>query len=584
MRNRLFQTAVVVLSLVVAGAVPTAAQEPGSVVASDSRVQGRTYTFAGTGKEVPYALFVPSAYDAAQEWPLIVTLHGLGRPYDWMMGYEGAIDLAERDGYIMVSPLGYHPRAWYGSRGSGIPQMRRAENDTEALPENLGELSERDVMNVFEIVRQEFSIDEDRMYLWGHSMGGAGTYHLAAKHPDLWAAVGVAAPAPSASIDQLKAFKHVPIIVLQGDQDRLVKTTREWVAKMKALGMEHVYVEVKDGDHSRFINASSETLGKIFAFFNIVRKDQRPELSAFSAAAQTVPRTAWGHPDLGGIWDYRTITPLERPEERADQEVLTEEEAASLERGAVERDRSADTAPARRTEAGGNVGAYNRFWLDFGTTVVGDRRTSLIIDPPTGRKPAVTAEVQARRAASSGGARRRPASWEDMSLFDRCIGTAGLPIHPVAYNNNVHLFQTPDLVVMLSEWMNSVRFIPLDGRPHGTLPQGLGDSRGRWEGDTLVVETTNFGRRLMLIGSSPNPQRLVERFTRVSPDFIEYEYTIEDPDMWTRPWTAVLPLKKSEALLYEYACHEGNYAMGNILGGARAEELAAAADAAPGAR
>ena len=276
-RTSITQTAAFVMVAALAGAVPAAAQEPGSVVARDARVQGRTYTFPGTGAEVPYALFVPSGYDGSRAWPLIVTLHGLGRPYDWMLGYEGIIDFAERDGYIMVAPLGYHARAWYGSRGSGIPQMRRAADDTEPLPENLGELSEQDVMNVFEIVRGEFNIDENRMYLWGHSMGGAGTYHLAAKHPDLWAALGVAAPAPSVDPDQLEAFQHVPIIVLQGDEDGLVTTTREWVTKMKAIGMEHVYVEVKGGDHSRFINASPDTLEKIFAFFNIVRKDQRPQ-------------------------------------------------------------------------------------------------------------------------------------------------------------------------------------------------------------------------------------------------------------------------------------------------------------------
>ena len=275
-RTSITKAAVALVMLAaLAGAVPAAAQEPGSVVARDARVEGRTYTFPGTGAEVPYALFVPSGYDASREWPLIVTLHGLGRPYDWMMGYEGIIDFAERDGYIMVAPLGYHPRAWYGSRGPGIPRMRGAEDET--LPENLGELSEQDVMNVFEIVRDEFNINEDRMYLWGHSMGGAGTYHLAAKHPDLWAALGVAAPAPSADPAQLEAFKHVPIIVLQGDEDGLVTTTREWVAKMKAIGMEHVYVEVKGGDHSRFINANADTLEKIFAFFNIVRKDQRAQ-------------------------------------------------------------------------------------------------------------------------------------------------------------------------------------------------------------------------------------------------------------------------------------------------------------------
>ena len=276
-RTSITQAAAFVMVAALAGGVPAAAQEPGSVVARDARVQGRTYTFPGTGAEVPYALFVPSGYDGSRAWPLIVTLHGLGRPYDWMLGYEGIIDFAERDGYIMVAPLGYHARAWYGSRGSGIPQMRRAADDTEPLPENLGELSEQDVMNVFELVRGEFNIDEDRMYLWGHSMGGAGTYHLAAKHPDLWAAVGVAAPAPSVDPDQLAAFQHVPIIVLQGDEDRLVTTTREWVAKMKTIGMEHVYVEVKGGDHSRFINANPDTLEKIFAFFNIVRKDQRPQ-------------------------------------------------------------------------------------------------------------------------------------------------------------------------------------------------------------------------------------------------------------------------------------------------------------------
>jgi poly(3-hydroxybutyrate) depolymerase len=271
------QAAVVLAVVCAVGAVPAAAQEPGSVVARDARVQGRTYAFPGTGAEVPYALFVPSTYDESREWPLIVTLHGLGRPYDWMMGYEGMIDFAERDGYIMVAPLGYHPRAWYGSRGAGIPQRLRDAGDTESLPENLGALSEQDVMNVFEIVRGEFNIDEDRMYLWGHSMGGAGTYHLAAKHPNLWAALGVAAPAPSAAPDQLEAFKHVPIIVLQGDEDGLVTTTREWVAKMKEIGMEHLYVEVQGGDHSSFINANADTLEKIFAFFNIVRKDQRPQ-------------------------------------------------------------------------------------------------------------------------------------------------------------------------------------------------------------------------------------------------------------------------------------------------------------------
>jgi predicted peptidase len=143
-------------------------------------VIGLIYRFEETGEEVPYAVFVPSGYDAAREWPLIVALHGLGRPYGWMMGYDGFIDFAERDGFVVVSPLGYHRRAWYGSRGYGIPHGAAREGDEGSLPDNLGELSEQDVMNVLAIAQDRYSIDKSRIYLWGHSMGGAGTYHLAA--------------------------------------------------------------------------------------------------------------------------------------------------------------------------------------------------------------------------------------------------------------------------------------------------------------------------------------------------------------------------------------------------------------------
>ncbi len=189
----------------------------------------------------------------------MVSLHGLGRQYDWLMGYQGMLDYAERDGFIIVTPLGYTRRGWFGSRATG----------------RTGELSETDVMSVLALVREEFNIDDSRIYLWGHSMGGAGTYHLAMQYPDIWAGLGVAAPAPSVSPDTLEKIAHLPIIVLQGDQDRLVTRTRQWVAKMKELGMEHVYIEVPGGDHSRFISRSADTLGKLFAFFNIVRKQGR---------------------------------------------------------------------------------------------------------------------------------------------------------------------------------------------------------------------------------------------------------------------------------------------------------------------
>ena len=223
----------------------------------DPRVQHRTYKLeAADGEEIPYALFVPSSYNANAKAPLMVALHGLGRTHDWLMGYEGILDRAERDGFIIVTPLGYTRRGWFGSRDNGRE----------------GELSEQDVMSVLGIVRDEFNIDENRIYLWGHSMGGAGTYHLAVRRPDLWAGLGVAAPAPSADPDVLEQIKHIPIIVLQGDQDRLVERTRVWVAKMKELGMEHIYIEVPGGDHSLFISRDAAMIAKLFDFFNIVGK------------------------------------------------------------------------------------------------------------------------------------------------------------------------------------------------------------------------------------------------------------------------------------------------------------------------
>ena len=294
-------------------------------------------------------------------------------------------------------------------------------------------------------------------------------------------------------------------------------------------------------------------------------------------AAQAAPRTPWGDPDLGGIWDFRTITPLERPEEYGDRAFLTEEEAVTLEQGAVQTDREANEAPAERTEAGGDIGAYNRFWFDFGTSVVADRRTSLIVDPPNGRRPPRTPAGEQRPAfgGSFGGGPFEQV--EDLNYFDRCLGTAALPIYPTAYNNNVQIFQTADHLALFVEMMGSTRIIPIDDRPHGSIRQWLGDARGRWEGDTLVVETTRFDRDLLIIGGSRDAERLVERFTRVGPGILQYEYTVEDSTVWTQPWTAVQTFRKTDAPVFEYACHEGNYAATNILAGARAEEVAAAA-------
>ena len=260
-----------------ASPVRSASQEPGTIVARDARAQGHTYVFEETGAEMPYALFLPSGYDAAREWPLIVALHGLGRPYDWMMGYDSFIDFAEQYGYIVVSPLGYHPRGWYGSRGYGNPAGGGRGGAQSTLPENLGKLSEQDVMNVLEIARDAHNVDESRIYLWGHSMGGAGTYHLAALYPDIWAGLAVAAPAPRRdAIDQISSFSEIPVLVLHGDQDSTVPVegSRTWVARMRELGMQHVYIEVPGGDHSLFVRENPEMLAKVFSFFNIVGKDE----------------------------------------------------------------------------------------------------------------------------------------------------------------------------------------------------------------------------------------------------------------------------------------------------------------------
>ncbi len=304
-------------------------------------------------------------------------------------------------------------------------------------------------------------------------------------------------------------------------------------------------------------------------------------LPALALAQDDAPRTDWGAPDLQGIWDFRTITPMERPEDLGDKAFLTEEEAAERERRAVERDIELWEADARRTEAGGSVGGYNNFWMDRGTRVIGTRRTSLIIDPPNGRLPEMTEAGEARRADGRGSfSDRIQNSYTDFSNADRCLMgfNAGPPITPGGYNQNVQIFQTPDEVVLLTEMVHTVRVVPIDGRSDldEDLAQWSGVSRGRWEGDTLVVETANFDVDRNWRGASAE-MRLEERFTRVDGDTLEYEYTVTDPETWTAPWTVNLPMVRSDLPLFEYACHEGNYSMETMLTGARADEAAAAA-------
>jgi hypothetical protein len=284
-------------------------------------------------------------------------------------------------------------------------------------------------------------------------------------------------------------------------------------------------------------------------------------------------RTPWGHPDLQGLWTNATITPFERPTDLAAKPVLTEEEASAYEKETLQ----ARDADRRDGAAEADLGrAYNQFWYDRGTKVVSSRRTSLVVDPPDGRVPPLTPEAQRKASARVAARQAAPADGpESRSLPERCIlwPTAGPPMVPSGYNNNYQILQTPDYVVILIEMIHDVRVIPLDGRPHVSqnIRQWMGNSRGRWEGDTLVVETKNFTDKTNFRGSGERLQ-LVERFTRADADTINYEFTVNDPSSFTKPWTAAIPMTKAEGQIYEYACHEGNYGMTNLLSGARALE------------
>jgi hypothetical protein len=284
------------------------------------------------------------------------------------------------------------------------------------------------------------------------------------------------------------------------------------------------------------------------------------------------PRTPWGHSDLQGIWTTETLTPLERPAGLANKAVLTAEEAAELERRT---DASRADGPPRE----GDPGTYNRFWSEAGTRVVSGRRTSLIIDPPNGRIPwkAGKREESERVEASYG--QGTFASHEDFDTGERCI-TDGPTLVPLqGYNMNFEIVQSPDHVVLLHEMFHQRTVIPLDRRPHlgKGLGQWLGDARGHWEANTLVVETTNFAdlsnyRWARLWRSSRPTLRLVERFTRLDENTIDYRFTVEDPTLFAHAWTAAIPMTRIPGPVYEYGCHEGNYSIRNMLSGARARD------------
>jgi hypothetical protein len=337
-----------------------------------------------------------------------------------------------------------------------------------------------------------------------------------------------------------------------------------------------------------------------------------------AARSQSPPRTPDGRPDLQGTYDVATITPLERPAGLGDRLVLTNEEAAALEKYEQERqvrndaplqpDREAPPVGGDKSTpksflevlerfGGGAVGGYNHFWLASGTRVItvnGEKRSSIIVDPPNGKVPAMKPEAQKRNAAflaaaaspdANEGAGSGPGSAFDgpevRPLAERCLlgfgSTSGPPTLPnYFYNNLKQIVQTPDTIMILNEMVHDARIIRIGGQH---LPKNIrkwmGDSVGHWEGDTLVVETTNFTAKTQFRGSSEN-LRVVERFTRVDPKTLLYRFTVEDPSTWDRPWSGEYPWVATDEHLYEYACHEANYSLVNVLRGARAKEADAA--------
>lgn len=308
--------------------------------------------------------------------------------------------------------------------------------------------------------------------------------------------------------------------------------------------------------------------------------------AALAPKGWTPPRTPWGHPDLQGIYNNGVLTPFERPADFAGKAFFTEAEAVAFQKRVLNQ-RNADNRRSGDTDV---ALAYNNAWWDWGSSVASTRQTSLVVDPPDGRIPPYTPEALKRIAARQQAVQERcehttcvpilngiaPADGpEDRPYSERCLlwGTAGPPMLPTAYNNNYQIVQTPQYVMIYIEMIHDFRVIPLDGRPHldPSIRQLMGDSRGHWEGNTLVVDTTNFSDDTNFRNAGRN-LHLTERFTLAAPNTVLYEFTVDDPTTFTRAWSGAVPMTRTNGPIFEYACHEGNYGLAGILAGARASE------------
>ncbi len=294
------------------GATPLPALGQATAVGANARIETRSYDFVEAGVPMEYELFVPSSYDPSRSTPLVVALHGLGSNPRVVMRYQGLTDLAEERGYIVVAPMGYSTAGWYGSLGHGAVRRPGASND----PPNHGALSEQDVLNVIGIVRRDFNIDGNRIFGFGHSMGGGGVLHIAMENPKLFAALAPVAPAIYSTPDSLALIRDVPMVVVQGDADRLVDVavTRRWIEKMRELGMRHEYIEVAGGDHSMLIARDPANMRRIFDFFDALDKPRTNDPSTIDGIIASLYASISG--PVGQPRDWVLFSSLFHPDAR----------------------------------------------------------------------------------------------------------------------------------------------------------------------------------------------------------------------------------------------------------------------------